>query len=92
MDYSPTTIQVCLAFAMLIALVGALWPKLVCKTSMADQTFRSRPSGIAGQRAFRSGPSGRHALRVRESYDRMFGRWLHVPASAPKSKIPDKAA
>lgn len=92
MDYSPTTIQVFLAIAMIVALVGALWPKLVCKTSMADQDFRSRNAGPGNRLIFRGASGGRHALRVRESYDRMFGRWLHVPASAPKSDATDKAA
>ena len=94
MDYSPTTIQAFLAVAMLVALVGALWPKLVSRTSMADEDFRNRPSRMVGRRAaFPSANSGRHALRVRESYDRMFGRWLHVPAPAPKNVTQsDKAA
>ena len=93
MDYSPTTVQVCLALAMLVVLVGALGPKLVCRTSVADQEIRERPPVIPGQRTvFRSTSSSRHALRVRESYDRMFGRWLHTPASAPETPPSDQKA
>jgi len=90
MDYSPTTIQVFLALAMLLALVGALWPKLVCRTSVADQDFRGRNTGLGHRIEFRG--TSRHALRVRQSYDRMFGSWLHVSGSAPHKTSRDKAA
>lgn len=88
---SPTIVQVCLAFAMLVALVGALWPKLACRTEMGDENFssRNRQSRLPAQRVtYRSAAYGRHALRVRESYGRMFGRWLH--AEAPVDENPPK--
>ncbi len=80
---SPTLVQVTLAVAMLVLLVGALWPKLACRASVGDQTFRTRHSKIPGQQiTFQPGTHSRHALRVRESYDRMFGQWLRSKASS----------
>jgi hypothetical protein len=85
--------QVCLALAMLIMLVGALWPKLACRTSVSDDSFRVRRSRAPLQQAtFRSSYRSRHALRVRESYDRMFGRWLNSERSAPEDPPKKRAA
>jgi hypothetical protein len=88
---SPTIIQVCLAFAMIIALVGALWPKLACRTDIGDQNFssRKRQTRFSNQGVrFRSAAYDRHALRVRASYDRMVGRWLHTEP-LPEENSPD---
>jgi hypothetical protein len=92
---TPTIIQVCLAFAMLIALVGALWPKLACRTEVGDQNFspRSRQTRFSSQRAtFRSAAYDRHALRVRASYDRMVGRWIHANPPADENSSNDQRA
>lgn len=91
----PTIIQACLAFAMLIALVGALWPKLACRTDLGDHNLspRNRQARFYNQRMrFRSGAYHRHGRPVRASYDRMFGRWLHPEPPADEEPPDDQRA
>ena len=91
---APSIVQVCLAFAMLVALVGALWPKLACRTDVGDQNFSSRNRRFSSQRVrFRANTYDRRAaLRVRASYDRMFGRWLHAEQPTDEKSPDDQRA
>jgi hypothetical protein len=52
-----------------------------------------RRSTMPGQRlTFHSGPESRHGLRVRASYDRMFGRWLHSDLDEHENSSDDRKA
>ena len=83
---SQIALQICLALAMLVVLIAALWPKLACGCSEGERPGPTRkfpPADPVGSTiAIRHGHRVRYSESVRQSYERFVPRLAKFPETS----------